>query len=84
MECAIATSRLERSLAEVKLGAGIARCWSIVAGDDSTAGIALKQPSVTGSFLAMKFKRIRIHGMFEVRHLFNYTPSYVRLAFSRI
>ena len=31
-----------------------------------------------------KFKRIRYHRMFEVRHLFNYTPSYARLAFSRL
>ncbi len=32
----------------------------------------------------MKFKRIRYHRMFEVRHLFNYTPSHARLAFSRL
>jgi hypothetical protein len=38
----------------------------------------------TDRFPPMKFKRIRHHRMFEVRHLFNYTPSHARLAFSRL
>jgi len=35
-------------------------------------------------FLAMKFKRIRYHMMFEAHHLFNYTPSSALWAFSRL
>jgi hypothetical protein len=32
----------------------------------------------------MKFKRPSHHRTFEVRHLFDYTPSHARLAFSRL